>query len=130
MSERDERIRLIKACDEQLRGAPRSARCSICLEPAGHTIGNCPACQNRDTTRSELLRTRKLLRELAEYFGDSCAHPLAAEVRERLKWPQVDSAPESHQYCKRCGERVRVYSYKASGETVCGLCLDGILNGK
>jgi len=35
---------------------------------------------------SELLRTSKLMRDLAAYFGDSCTHPLADAVRERMHW--------------------------------------------
>ena len=64
-------------------------RCSICKEPAGHTIGNCPACQDRDETEEEFIRTRLLLHKLAAYFGASCSHPLAAEVRDRLSWPNT-----------------------------------------
>ena len=75
--------------DQPARSLQRMVRprCSICEEPAGHTIGNCPACQDREETEAEFLRVRKLLHRLSTYFGDTCTHALAIEVRKHLAWP-------------------------------------------
>jgi ribosomal protein L32 len=64
--------------------------CPHCGEGA-HSESACPRCQSPLETADELLRVRKLLRELCKYFGDDCVHPLAGEVRQRLTWPVVKS---------------------------------------
>ncbi|MDP1580716.1 MAG: hypothetical protein Q8M02_10575 [Candidatus Didemnitutus sp.] len=71
-----------------------SAVCAWCREPAGHTLGECPAALNREEAVAALLQSRELLRELADcYFLRRSEGLLELMMRaDRMLSPNPDSA--------------------------------------
>lgn len=73
--------------------------CVYCREAGGHTMNDCPACQDLTDTRKANLATRKALDDLLELHGqavfkiDACDLEEALQAIEKcaavLKWPST-----------------------------------------
>jgi len=60
--------------------------CPMCGESYEHEALDCPALKNHEELLAELLRCRKLLRQLCCWLPD--APPFQPAIRARLAWPK------------------------------------------